>query len=221
MVFSWREMLKFLLFVTLIGLVVLYVGSNRQRLLESILTLNPGAATSGAELPGSPQSQDTTAGEPISSTADAASANGSDAQAEILALSTFGEGGPDGSSQAPTAGGSDVFIEFRLEREQARSLQLDLLREILNNANLGGEAREEATALWLKIVGDVAAEVDLENLIRAKGFADAVVVLRAGKATIMVKAASLTREEALRIADLAIRVAGISFEDVTVMARGG
>jgi len=92
---------------------------------------------------------------------------------------------------------------------------------VLNNANLGSAAKDQALGVWLRITQDLGLEVDMENLIRAKGFADAVVVLREGQATIMVKAAALTPEEVLRLADIAVRVAGIRFEDITVLAREG
>ncbi len=205
MVISWREMLKFLAFVVLIGLVVFYVASNRQHLMDGLWPSSAGTPSTGVASGGTPDAE-----VPVDGPA-----------AEILSVSASAADSLTAVAQAGAAGGSDLFVEFRLAREQARSRQLDLLREILGGANLAEEARDQAASLWLEITRDVASEVDIENLIRAKGFADAVVVLATGKATIMIKAASLTQDEVLRVADLAVRIAGLEFEDVTVLARGG
>ncbi len=201
MVFSWREMLKFIIFVAIVVIVAFYISANREHLIKD-LTSGGGTEQSAATSDAGDQSGET-AGQ----------------DGEIVSVGSFEPGALTAgtAASAPT----DMFVEFRLQREQARSEQLDLLREVLNNPNLGAGSREEAAGLWLVITEAVAAEVDLENLIRAKGFADAVVVLDKGRATIMVKAASLTQADVLRIADLATRVAGLSFEDITVMAKGG
>jgi len=202
MVFSGREMLKLVVFVVLIGLVVTYVASNREHLIRDLTGQTTATPADGATV-------DLGNAEviPVASlTADKSAVNGQ----------------ASGEAAGQTAGGGqDLFIEFRLQRDQARSEQLDLLREVLNNANLGSAAKDQALGVWLRITQDLGLEVDMENLIRAKGFADAVVVLREGQATIMVKAASLTPEEVLRIADIAVRIAGIRFEDITVLAREG
>jgi len=211
MVISWREMLKFLAFVVLIGLVVFYVAANRQHLTDRFWPSSAGTpSTSVASDGASTDGASSSLADPI------------DGQtAEIISVSASAANSLTTIPQAGATGGSDLFVEFRLAREQARSRQLDLLREMLGSANLAEEARDQASSLWLEITRDVASEVDIENLIRAKGFADAVVVLAAGKATIMIKAISLTQDEVLRVADLAVRIAGLEFEDVTVLARGG
>lgn len=202
MVFSGREMLKLVVFVVLIGLVVTYVASNREHLIRDLTGQTTATPADGAKV--------------------------DLGNAEVIPVASLTEdnspvdGQASGEAASPTAGGGqDLFIEFRLQRDQARSEQLDLLREVLNNENLGSAAKDQALGVWLRITQDLGLEVDMENLIRAKGFADAVVVLREGQATIMVKAASLTPEEVLRLADIAVRIAGIRFEDITVLAREG
>jgi len=200
MVLSWRDVFKFLAFVVLVAAVVFYVASNREHLIDNLTVSSSEQTAAGVGQPDASQP-----------------ATGQNDAGEILSVGAFDQA-------ALTALGSpttDLFVEFRLQREQARSQQLDLLREILTNPNVDQQSRDEAMSLWLKITEMISAEVDLENLIRAKGFADAVVVLDNGKGTIMVKADSLTKDEVVRIADLAVRVAGLSYEDITVMARGG
>ncbi len=200
MVLTRRDVLKFVVFVVLIGLAVSYVSANREALLDGILGRSGGGAAEtvpvGGTVPGG--------GEAV----------------PVAALTGLEfDLGALGSGRS--GGGEDYFVEFRLAREQARGVQLDLLREILRNPDLGKEAHERALGLWLSITEAVGREVDIENLIRAKGYADAVVILSEGKATILVKADSLTREEVICLADIAVRVAGITYEDITVVSKGG
>ncbi len=218
MVFSWREVLKFFIFVVLVAAVAFYVVSNREHLPDSLTAGSPDQPI--AVPPGADQLDEGSAATPESQAGSgdgSSSGAGASPDGEILSVGAFEQGA---LSAIPASGEADLFVEFRLEREQARSRQLDLLREILDNTNVDGAARSEAMTLWLEITKNIAAEIDLENLIRAKGFTDAVAVLGDGRATIMVKAASLTREEVVRVADLAVRVAGLSYDDITVMARG-
>lgn len=227
MVVSWRDVAKLALFVLLVAAAAFYVVSNRQHLMDGLVVSRP--VDTGTSGPGDTGTSGPVDGRTIradgtgdgSAAPDGSSGTGlGESTGEIISVGVSETGAPaagaDGSS-----GQGDAFDEFRLEREQARSEQLDLLREVVNNPNLGEAARAQAVSLWLEITQEVAAEVDLENLIRAKGFADAVVVLQKGKAVVMVKAASLSKEDVLRVADLVVRVAGLEFEDITVMARGG
>ncbi len=202
MVFSGREIAKLVVFILLVSLVVFYVASNRQHLF--------GDLSSGSRSAEGPAD--------VARQADGVSDLVGADVVPVAALETGTVPEPTGP---PDSSGSDLFVEFRLQREQARGEQLDLLREVLDNANLSQGARDQALAQWLEITESVAREVDIENLVRAKGFGDAVVVLAGGKATIMVKAASLTPEEVVRVADIAVRVAGLDYEDVTVLPKGG
>ncbi|HCC33501.1 MAG TPA: hypothetical protein DEQ28_06350, partial [Clostridiales bacterium] len=77
----------------------------------------------------------------------------------------------------------------------------------------------EAAARWLTLTERMGQEVDAENLIRARGFADALVVLKDDAATVIVRANELAPLEVARIADVVIRTAGVRPENISVQAR--
>jgi len=216
MILSGRDIVRFILFIALVGLVAFYVTGNLDDLMENtpFASSDEGSEAGSGGRPGD-------GGDASPSTGD--SAGPAQTQGEAVPVFSFapevlqGEGA--GAGPPPAAG--DLFTEFRLERERARSLQLDLLREVLDDPGIEGQAREQAVNLWLEITRSVTLETDIENLIRAKDFEDAVVVLSGGKATVLVKAAQLTEEEVVRIADIVVRVAGLSYEDIAVLAREG
>lgn len=207
MVLSGREMLKFALFVVLVTVAALYVVAHRESLF------GPQGAPGPAEVTGAPVATLSGGRE------DEARQDGDDtlvvpAAALEAAMQLLGTG-------SPVEPGGDSFAEHRLEREQARAQQLELLRELLRQENLDEGTRRRALDMWLSITDGITKEVDIENLIRAKGYADAVVVLGQDRATVIVRAESLTPEDVVRIADAVVRVTGLDYEDVAVMAKGG
>ncbi|MDQ0286549.1 stage III sporulation protein AH [Desulfofundulus luciae] len=115
--------------------------------------------------------------------------------------------------------GAAFFVEYRLDRERTRGQQLELLREIINNPQAAAETRRTAQERLLAISQSMAREVEVENLIRAKGFKDAAVCLDDRGATVVVQAARISPEEATRIAELVSRGAGVPEQDVVIIPR--
>jgi len=142
----------------------------------------------------------------------------------------YGGGAAAGANNSATLGGSaagggtvatglDFFIDFRIDRDRARSHQLDLLREIIENPKADEAAKRAASGKWLEIVDQIGKETELEGLIRAKGFDDAVVMLRPTGAVVVVKVKDLSQVEAARIADVVARGTGLKLESIQVVAK--
>lgn len=125
--------------------------------------------------------------------------------------------GPSLQNPAP-AQLEEFFIDFRLERDGTRQQQLDLLRELINNPNSDEASRKEANRRFLRIVDTIGKEVELEGLIRAKGFDDALVFLQEESATVVVKAAVLAAPEVARIADIVMRGTGLKLEAISILS---
>ncbi|SHJ10049.1 SpoIIIAH-like family protein [Desulfofundulus thermosubterraneus] len=115
--------------------------------------------------------------------------------------------------------GAAFFVEYRLDRERTRGQQLELLREIINNPQAAAETRRTAQERLLAISQSMAREVEVENLLRAKGFKDAAVSLDDRGATVVVQAARISPEEATRIAELVSRGTGVAEQDVVIIPR--
>jgi stage III sporulation protein AH len=113
---------------------------------------------------------------------------------------------------------SDFFTEYRLERDRLRSERSDLLREVIKNSRTD-EARHKAHDAVLKMVLDKERESEMENLIKARGFADALVFVRDSTVNVVVKTGSLNRDEVIQVADIISRVAGVKPEDITISAK--
>ncbi len=120
------------------------------------------------------------------------------------------------TEQAPAV--SDFYTEYRLERDRVRSERSDLLREALKSAKTD-ESRQKAQDAVLKLVLEKQRESEMENLIKAKGFADALVFVRDNTVSAVVKTQTLSREEVMQVADVIGRVSGAKPEDITISTK--
>ncbi|HHW42491.1 MAG TPA: SpoIIIAH-like family protein [Desulfotomaculum sp.] len=115
--------------------------------------------------------------------------------------------------------GSAFFVEYRLDRERTRGQQVELLREIVNSPSTAAETRRKAQEKLLTISQNMAREMEVENLIRARGFQDAAVCLDEKGATVVVLAPRISKEEAARINELVSRGTGVDARNVVIIPR--
>lgn len=116
--------------------------------------------------------------------------------------------------------GTEFFEAARLTRTKARDEALDALKKSLKNAQL---TEDEKTALTEQLnaqVNNITVESALETLIKAKGFADCVVMLDGDKVnvTVMTENDALTADEVTRIRDVVLsQLKGCKAQDITVV----
>lgn len=116
------------------------------------------------------------------------------------------------------AASPDFFIEYRLERDKVRSERSDVLRDIIKNSKNEG-ARSKAQDTVLKMVQDKQRELEIENMIKSRGFGDALVFIRDDSISAVVKGSVLSRDEVIQVAEIIHRVAGVKAEDINISAR--
>ncbi|MGI6147789.1 MAG: SpoIIIAH-like family protein [Firmicutes bacterium] len=108
------------------------------------------------------------------------------------------------------------FAEYRLEREQVRSRQMELLQNAAYDQAVDPAQRATAQTELQQLIAAMGKEAEIENLLRAKGYIDGVAILKANSATVVVPA-ELTQEEAAQIGELVNRLTGISFDRITIV----
>lgn len=125
----------------------------------------------------------------------------------------------EGKDQKAAGESSDFFVEYRLERERTRGQRVEWLREVINNNNSAPETRQKAQEHLMVISRNMAKEVELENLIRAKGFKDAAVLVDDRAVTVIVAAKSLSGGEAAGITELVSRGTGVDPQNVVIITK--
>ena len=116
--------------------------------------------------------------------------------------------------------GMEFFEQARLSRSKARDEALDAIKKTLKNSELTDEEKKQITSELEQQVSSITTETTVENLIKAKGFADCVVSLTRHRAdvTVMTENDALTAEEVTRIRDAVInQCKGLSAQDITVV----
>lgn len=116
--------------------------------------------------------------------------------------------------------GTGFFEQARLSRSKARDEALDAIKKTLKSSELTDEEKKQITSELEQQVSSITTETTVENLIKAKGFADCVVSLTRDRAdvTVMTENDALTAEEVTRIRDAVLnQCKGLSAQDITVV----
>lgn len=113
----------------------------------------------------------------------------------------------------------DFFIDYRLERDRTRGQQVEWLREVINNPGTVDETRQKAQEELMAISRSMEKESELENLIRAKGFIDAVVIVDEHTATAVVSGDNIDNGEVTEITELVSRSTGMEQQKIAVISK--
>lgn len=111
---------------------------------------------------------------------------------------------------------SSYFVQAKLEREQSRNKQKDMLNEMLNNENIDGEKKNEVTTAMLQIQQRIEKETAAESMIEAKGFNEVYVRIDEDTVDVVVDKAELTDAEIAQIEDIVKRKTGVSADKIRI-----
>jgi stage III sporulation protein AH len=75
----------------------------------------------------------------------------------------------------------------------------------------------DATARSNQIASNIEAESNMESLIRAKGFADCVVVMGEGNVSVVVKTDGLLASDTVQIQEILEQNSGFSLENIKII----
>ena len=115
--------------------------------------------------------------------------------------------------------GEDFFVEYRIERDQARSEQINLLREMINNPNSDKELKNQAQTKLLAITNNLEEEMEIESLIQARGYKDGIAFIHDDSVEVIVAAEGLNRKDVAKIGDLITNTTSISLKDITIIEK--
>lgn len=110
---------------------------------------------------------------------------------------------------------SDGIASARLSRDYTRSRELELLREALGE--LGSEGRgTETEHRLLDLIAAMEMESSAEDLIRASGFEDALVIVNDQTVEAIVSSDGLDRDDAAVIGGILSRVTGRKLHEIRI-----
>ncbi len=120
---------------------------------------------------------------------------------ESATSETASEGAGESSAVQTGAEEGDYFAEARKSREDTRNQALELLQDTLADVKADSAAKEKAVEEAAEIAARMDKETSIENLLKAKGFADAVVMIGDSDVNVVVKAEELISSQTMQIQD--------------------
>ena len=111
---------------------------------------------------------------------------------------------------------SEYFEKAQLERTKARDEAVETVKSVLENSDASAEEVAEATSQIVEISQQIEDESKIENLIKAKGFAECVVYLDGETANVVVQTSGLKVEEAAQINNIVLSQKDIKAENITI-----
>lgn len=97
---------------------------------------------------------------------------------------------------------STYIVDMKMTREKQRNELTERLNEIINNPSTTDEAKVEASNMKVQMVKNSDKELQLENLLLAKGYKDAIVYINEGKVNVVVNMEEITQNDANKIFEL-------------------
>lgn len=115
--------------------------------------------------------------------------------------------------------GTKFFEQARLKREKAHDETVDTIQKTLKGSALSAEEKKAYTDQMAAALEDLNAENEIETLIRAKGFADCLCFLQAGRAdlTVMTAGEPLTAAQVAQIRDVVLSKSSVMAQNITVV----
>ena len=124
-----------------------------------------------------------------------------------------------GADTSTGSSANNYFTATVLSREQSRDEAIDVLTLVTENAEASEEAKAEAAAKISKIAVDIQNEMNIETLVKAKGFEDCVAIISDDAVSVIVRADSLQANEAAQILAIVYDTTGINPENVSIISK--
>lgn len=115
---------------------------------------------------------------------------------------------------------ASYFASVQISRQQARDAALEVLQLVIDSDSAVESAKAEAIADVSRIADEIAAEANIETLVKGKGFEECIAVINDGSANIVVKTDSaLMQNQVAQITEIVVEQSGISPENITIIEK--
>lgn len=110
----------------------------------------------------------------------------------------------------------DFVSEVKLNREQVRSQNKASLLEIINNANISEEQKQDAVNAMIAMTDIAEREAAAEMLLEAKGFTDVVVSITDNNADVVLNMGEVTDAKRAQVEDIVKRKTNVEAQNIII-----
>lgn len=180
------------------------VTVSDEQLLNEMMAQNTDDATGSAV---TSENQESTSGTTAPSDSAAAAAGNEVAEAEgVVGEATLVNG----------VSTINRISDAKLNREQVRSKNKEILMEIIDNSNLGDNQKNEAVEAMIAMTDRTEKEQAAETLLSAKGFTDVVVSMTDTGVDVVVGSVTLDDTTRAQIEDIVKRKTGVEAKNIVI-----
>ena len=126
------------------------------------------------------------------------------------------EGEIPGEAVYTNSGSVSSLSGARLLKEQTRAKNKETLLEIINNANIAENQKQEAVDEMIALTDLTERETAAEILLETRGYADAVVTITDESADVVVGMSVLSDAQCAQIEDIVARKTGIAAQNIVI-----
>lgn len=121
-----------------------------------------------------------------------------------------------GEAVLTSAKSNQAFYSIKLQREQTRAENKEMLTEIINNVNATEKQKNEAIDSIMEIADFAEKENAAETLLSAKGFPESVVSMEKNHVDVVINQKDLTEQDIIQIEDIVTRKTEVSLENIVI-----
>lgn len=114
---------------------------------------------------------------------------------------------------------SDFFAQAVISRERVRDEAIDVLRELTEDETADAIARQDAYDRMNQLAEEISTEVNIENLVRSKGFTQCVAVVSGEDVNVIVQSEGLTPGEVAQIKEIVYVQTGVLPKNIKIIEK--
>ncbi|MBC8569603.1 SpoIIIAH-like family protein [Zongyangia hominis] len=109
------------------------------------------------------------------------------------------------------------FAEAKLSRQKTRDEAVETIQTMISDTSIEEDQKETLSAQASQIASAIETESRIENLIKAKGFADCIAYIDDDKANVIVKTDGLLENEAAQIKEILLQETDVPVENISIV----
>ncbi len=114
------------------------------------------------------------------------------------------------------ANAGELFAEARLNRQNSRDEALELLDSVLEDVEADSDAKRAAVEEASAMAQNILKETNVENLLKAKGYAESVAYIAGDQCNVVV-AGDLQDSDMLIVQEIVMEQTGLTAENIVII----
>jgi stage III sporulation protein AH len=122
-----------------------------------------------------------------------------------------------GDAMNVNSSGTAYFTQARENRKEAREAAAEMVKDILNDVKITDEEKAAAAIQVAQLAKAIEQESKIEELIKAKGYAECIVFIEGDSCSVVVKSEELTVQDTAKISQIVTAQSGILAQKINIM----